>query len=142
MRQGQYLAQAAGCDGCHTDHDQEGPRLAGGGAIETAFGTFYAPNITPDAQHGLGLWTEDDFVRAMSEGVGRDGSQLYPVFPYTSYTRIRSEDLHALWAYLSTVPPIARANRPHELAWYAQWRPLLALWKRLWFDPGWEQAPL
>jgi mono/diheme cytochrome c family protein len=136
VARGEYVFRAAGCAGCHTDRDNHGPFLAGGRALSTPFGTFYAPNITPDPRHGIGGWTRSDFVRAMSRGVAPDGSHYYPVFPYTSYTRMRRDDLLALRAYLDQVPPVARPNRPHDIAWYLSFRPLMAIWKWLFFTPG------
>lgn len=136
VRRGEYLLRAAGCVSCHTDRDPDGPFLAGGRALKTPFGTFYAPNITPDPNHGIGRWSDEDFVRALAHGVSPRGTHYYPAFPYTSYTRIRREDLLALKAYLFTVPAIARPNRKHELRWYARWRPLLAIWKWFFFTPG------
>lgn len=136
VSRGQYVFRAAGCAGCHTDADHKGPWLAGGRALATPFGTFYSPNITPHPRDGIGRWSLDDFRRAMQEGVGPNGRQYYPAFPYTSYTRMRDTDVTALWSYLRTVPPIARQNREHELPWYLSFRPLLWLWKWLFFEPG------
>ncbi len=132
---GEYVLRAAGCVTCHTDRDNNGAFLAGGRALETPFGTFYSPNITPDPQHGIGRWSEADFLRALRLGLGPNGEHYYPAFPYTTYTRMKREDMLALRAYLLEVPPIARKNRPHELAWYVR-RPLLWLWKLLYFEAG------
>jgi mono/diheme cytochrome c family protein len=136
IRRGEYVFRAAGCATCHTDRDNNGPFLAGGRALETSFGTFYSPNITPDPQYGIGRWSEADFVRALRQGVSPNGEYYYPVFPYTAYTRMTRDDMLALKAYLFSVPPVARENRPHELAWYVRARPLLWFWKLLYFDPG------
>jgi mono/diheme cytochrome c family protein len=138
---GEYLFRAAGCAACHTDVDNDGPLLAGGRALSTPFGTFYSPNITPDPVHGIGNWSDDDFVRALREGVAPDGSHYYPSFPYTSYTRMRREDMLAIKEYLFSLAPVARPNRPHELPWYISFRPLLWFWKRMYFDAG-EFEPL
>ena len=135
-RRGEYILRAAGCVACHTDAENEGAFLAGGRAFETPFGTFYSPNITADSEHGIGRWTEADFVRALSKGVAPDGSDYYPVFPYTSYTRMRGRDMRALWAYLTTVEPVDKPNRPHQLPWYMQWRLVNWGWKMLNFKPG------
>ncbi len=136
LRRGEYVLHAAGCVSCHTDHDNNGPFLAGGRALETAFGTFYTPNITPDPQFGIGRWNDIEFVRALSQGVGPHGENFYPVFPYTSYTRMKRDDVLALKAYLFSVKPVARENKPHELAWYVRSRTLLWFWKLLYFDAG------
>lgn len=140
LRYGEYVLHAAGCVSCHTDHDNKGPFLAGGRALETRFGTFYTPNITPHPQFGIGRWSDTDFVRALTEGVGLHGENFYPVFPYTSYTRMKRADLLALKAYLFSVKPVARENKPHELAWYVRSRSLLWFWKLLYFDAGEHRA--
>lgn len=131
---GEYVFRAAAGCSCHTDVPNDGPRLAGGRAIETAFGTFYSPNITPDPETGLGRWTEEDFVRAMTDGLSPGGEHYYPVFPYTSFTHMSARDLRDLWAYLSAQPAVERRNREHDLWWPFSWRPLLYLWKWLYFD--------
>jgi mono/diheme cytochrome c family protein len=135
VAQGQYVFHAAGCLSCHTDHKNHGKPLAGGRALATPFGTFYTPNITPDAQTGIGGWSEQDFTRALRQGLGRSGKQLYPVFPYPAYTKLSNQDIHALWAYLRSVAPVRQANKPHDLKWYVP-RPLVRLWKMLYFTPG------
>lgn len=137
---GEYLFRAAGCGGCHTDEKNKGPALAGGPALKTGFGTFYAPNITPDPTHGIGRWSEADFIRALREGVSPAGKHYYPAFPYTSYTRLTDADLRALWDYLRRQQPVARASTPHELPWYLRARPLMIAWKMFFFSPG-QYAP-
>lgn len=134
VARGQYLFHAALCGVCHTAED--GPFLAGGRPIPSPFGTFYSPNITPHPEHGIGGWSEDEFVRALREGLAPDGRHYYPSFPYTSYTRLRRDDVLAIKAYLDTVEPVARANREHDLSWYAQWRWPLGVWKWLYFEQG------
>ena len=116
--------------------DNNGAPLAGGRALKTPFGTFYSPNITPDPVHGIGGWSDDDFVRALREGIGPDGSHYYPSFPYTSYTRMRREDMLAIKDYLFSRDAVARPNRPHELPWYLSFRRLLPFWKLMFFDEG------
>lgn len=133
---GAYVLRAAGCVACHTDEENDGPFLAGGRALETPFGTFYSPNITFDREHGIGAWQAQDFFRALGHGVAPDGSSYYPVFPYTSYTRMRREDMFALWAYLASVPKSARKNTPHDLVWYMRFRVANRVWKWLFFEPG------
>lgn len=124
---------AAGCS-CHTDIPNDGPRLAGGRAIETPFGTFYSPNITPDPDTGIGGWTQEEFLRAMTEGASPAGEHYYPVFPYLSYARMTEQDLVDLWAYLSRQAPVERPNRAHELPWLLSWRSLLFFWKWWYLD--------
>ena len=136
LARGEYVFRAAGCLACHTDDKGNGAPLAGGRAIATPFGTFYTPNITPDREQGIGRWSEADFVRAVTEGSAPDGSPYYPAFPYTAYTRMRPEDVRALWAYLKSVPPATRPNRPHELPAYMRPRVVNWVWRRLYFRPG------
>jgi mono/diheme cytochrome c family protein len=132
LEHGRYVFFAAGCVSCHgADHT-----LAGGRALDTPFGTFYPPNITPDREHGIGAWSAGDFTRALREGVDPRGNPYYPAFPYPSYTGMTSGDLQALYAYLMTQPPDSRPNRPHELPWFLSYRPLLRDWKAGRFVPG------
>lgn len=133
---GEQVYRVAGCENCHTDRANGGARLAGGRKLATPLGTFYTPNITPDPATGIGRWSEDDFRRALREGVGPDGRQYYPSFPYTSYTRMDDADIHALWTYVRAQPAVHQANKAHELPWYLRFRPLLMVWKWLFFTPG------
>lgn len=131
---GEYLFNAAGCYGCHTDEKGGGKPLAGGRPLATPFGTFYPPNITPDPDHGIGRWSDADFVRALREGKGREGEPLYPAFPYTSYTRMTDRDLSDLKAYLFTREAVSTPNKPHELAPPFSWRFALAGWQWLYLN--------
>ncbi len=133
LQQGAYLLRAGGCVSCHTEDRDDAPFLAGGRAIESPFGTFYGSNITPDPETGIGGWTEEDFVRALRHGRSPAGDHYYPVFPYTAFTRMRREDISALWAYLQTVEPVHQPAPAHELAWYVRFRPALRIWKLLHF---------
>ncbi len=133
---GAYIFAAAGCKGCHTA--KNGPTLAGGRELETPFGTFYGPNITADPQHGIGAWTDEDFIRALRQGVSPDGSDYYPVFPYTSFTRMTDRDMLDLKAYIFSLPPDPSPDRDHELAPHVRFRPLLAPWKILNLHQGTE----
>ena len=135
-KRGLYLSKAAGCLGCHTEAKEGAQPYAGGRELKTPFGTFYGPNITPHPQAGLGGWSEQDFIRAMREGVRPDGAHYYPAFPYPSFTRIVDQDLRDLWAYLRTLPQSARESQPHELRFPFGWRWLLRGWKLLFFSPG------
>jgi len=136
IKRGEYALHAAGCISCHTKKEDDAPLLAGGRAIESPFGTFYGPNITPDRETGIGGWTVDDLARALTEGRGPDGRHYYPALPYTSYTRMKREDIEAIWAYLQSIEPVHQENRAHELVWYARFRPALRLWKSLHLRPG------
>jgi mono/diheme cytochrome c family protein len=135
-KNGEYLAKAAGCLGCHTQVRKDAVAFAGGRALKTPFGTFFGPNITPHPQAGLGRWTEADFMRAMRLGVRPDGAHYYPAFPYPSFTRVTDGDLRDLWAFLRTLPPNSRPNQAHELRFPFNWRYLILGWKWLFFTPG------
>ncbi len=131
-QRGELLFQVGGCTSCHTVKD--GPLLAGGEAIQSPYGPFYAPNITPDPETGIGGWSDEDFIRAMREGRDPDGRPYYPAFPYTSYTRMGEEDLKALKAYLDTMPPVRKESRPHELSFPYDQRWGMNLWQWAFFE--------
>lgn len=135
-KRGLYISRAAGCLGCHTEDKQGAQPYAGGRALKTPFGTFYGPNITPHAQAGIGRWSEQDFMRAMRQGLRPDGAHYFPAFPYPSFTQITDEDLRDLWAYLRSLPQSNRANKPHDLRFPFGWRWLVWGWKLLFFSPG------
>src|SRR6476659_9121340 len=85
---------AAGCSSCHAVPGQpDRTKLGGGLAIPSPFGTFHAPNISPDPVDGIGRWTETDFVRAVTEGISPTGFHYFPAFPYTSYAHAKAEDV-------------------------------------------------
>ncbi|MBZ2209508.1 cytochrome c [Massilia soli] len=131
---GRYLARAGNCMACHTARG--GQEYAGGRAITTPFGNLYAPNVTPDAATGIGSWSADDFWRALHNGKSKDGSFLYPAFPYPNYTRMVRADSDALYAYFRTIKPVNQPNRAHGLAFPYNQRVLLAFWRTLYFTPG------
>jgi mono/diheme cytochrome c family protein len=131
---GLYLVRAGGCDSCHTNRKAGGERFAGGVPLKTPFGVFYTPNITPDDETGIGRWTDEDFVRAMTQGEGAHGEDLYPVFPYTSYSRMTAWDALAIKSYLFNLEPVKAARQPNEIAFPFSWRALLKGWKLLFFS--------
>ena len=132
---GRYLAKAAGCMGCHSDVAAGAAPYAGGRVLDTPFGKFYSPNITPHPQHGLGTWSEADLRRALRLGERPDGAHYYPAFPYPSFTGMTDTDIRDLWAYLRSLPPADRPNRAHELRFPFGWRFLVTFWKWLFFSP-------
>lgn len=136
VARGAYVVRAAGCLVCHTDAKNKGAPLAGGRALSTPFGTFYTPNITPDPKFGIGAWSDEDFARALGQGVAPDGHHYYPAFPYTSYTGMAARDVADLKAYIFAQAPVARANRPHDLHFPFNVRALMGIWKMLFFKPG------
>jgi mono/diheme cytochrome c family protein len=135
-KRGEYLAKAAGCVGCHTEDKDGAVPFTGGRALKTPFGTFYGPNITPDPKAGIGSWTEADFARALRLGDRPDGSNYFPAFPYTSFTKIADSDVRDLWAYLRTLPPSATPSKDHDLWFFFGWRWPVTFWKWFFFTPG------
>jgi mono/diheme cytochrome c family protein len=133
---GEYVLRMGGCVECHTAEPEGSPFLAGGRALKTPFGTFYTPNITPDAETGIGGWSAGDFVLAMVEGISPGGQHYFPAFPYTSYTHMSEQDLVDLKAYLDTLEPVRRAAPAHELNFPYELRPLIGGWKLFFFEDG------
>ena len=136
VSRGEYLANAADCAGCHTDMEHGGKLYAGGLPLATPFGTFYAPNITSEPDTGIGRWTDAQFLHALRDGVRADGANLFPVFPYPSYTGISDEDALAIKAYLFAQPAVQQPNKEHEVFFPFSWRWLQTPWKWLFFTPG------
>ncbi|PJX25690.1 hypothetical protein CAP48_06510 [Advenella sp. S44] len=134
IARGKYLAQIGNCVGCHTAVDT--PEFSGGSALKTEFGTFFAPNITPDPQHGIGRWTADDFWHALHNGKRPNGALLYPAFPYQSYSHLSRADTDAIFSYLKTLPASDRQAPPHDLQAPFNMRFLLAFWRALYFRPA------
>ena len=134
IEHGRYLASIGNCMGCHTTAG--GQPYAGGRELVTSFGNLVGPNLTPDAETGLGRWTADDFWRALHNGKGRDGRLLYPAFPYPSYQHVSRDDADALFAYLQSLPAVRQENRPHRLDFPYDQRILLTAWRALYFRPG------
>lgn len=134
IERGKYIFAASDCIACHTDEKSGGGPLSGGPPLKTPFGTFFAPNITPDKTHGIGNWSEAEFRRALREGIGKEGEFLYPVFPFTSFSKLTDGDISDLYAYLMAQPPSARPNRPNEAKFPFNLRPLLLGWRILFFD--------
>jgi mono/diheme cytochrome c family protein len=135
IARGKYLFDAADCGGCHGG-DQNGAAPAGGLGLDTPFGIFYVPNITPDKEHGIGRWSEADFHRALRDGIARNGDRLFPVFPFTSFTNMSDSDMADLYAYLMTREPVPQPNKPHQVSPPFGWRSLLVFWRTLFFKPG------
>jgi mono/diheme cytochrome c family protein len=134
IEKGEYLLHAAGCISCHTADEDDAVPLAGGRALETPFGTFYPPNITPDRQTGIGDWTDEDFLNALWDGISPNGKHYYPAFPYTSYTGMTKVDALAIKAYLFSRQPVSRVNRENDLPWYMFTRLAPGAWKLLNFE--------
>jgi mono/diheme cytochrome c family protein len=133
-QRGEYLARAGDCISCHTA--KGGAAYAGGLAMDTPFGRLVAPNITPDVATGIGSWSADEFYRAMHEGIDKRGEDMYPVMPYTFFTKVTREDSDAIFAYLRTVKPVRNAVEVNQLRWPFDIRSTMATWRALYFTPG------
>ncbi|MGI4838040.1 MAG: c-type cytochrome [Janthinobacterium lividum] len=130
---GRYVAIAGDCAACHTDPHQGKP-FAGGYALETPFGQLLASNITSDKTTGIGAWTEEQFTRAVREGKGKDGENLYPAMPYNAYVKVSDADMHDLWAYMQTVPAVDNKVVSNQLPFPFNIRLMMMGWNLLFFD--------
>ena len=131
---GEAVFWAAGCASCHMNTEGDSLVLAGGMAFPTQFGTFYAPNISPDPDHGIGGWSLADFGRALQQGVSPDGAHYYPALPYSAYAKMTPQDVVDLKAYLDTLPPDATPSQPHDIGFPFNIRRSLGLWKAMFAD--------
>jgi mono/diheme cytochrome c family protein len=134
LENGRVMFLAGGCASCHAADQEARTRLGGGVALKSPFGTFYSPNISPHRDDGIGAWSEADFVTAMWKGTSPRGEHYYPAFPYTSYQRMKQEDLRDLFAYLKTLPPVAGKARDHDLPFPFGVRRGVGMWKLLFLD--------
>ncbi|MVW59027.1 c-type cytochrome [Massilia sp. NEAU-DD11] len=131
IARGEYLARAADCVACHTAPG--GKPFAGGLAFKLPFGTLYSSNITADRATGIGDWSDDDFVRALHDGIRRDGKRLYPAFPYTSYSMLSREDVLAIKAYLFSLSTTRQQTPQPELAFPFNQRWAMGFWNAVFF---------
>ncbi|MGY3606180.1 cytochrome c [Bradyrhizobium sp. Leo121] len=132
---GSTIFNAGGCSSCHAVPDQpDRTRLGGGLAIPSPFGTFYAPNISPDPNDGIGRWSEADFVTAVMKGTSPEGAHFFPAFPYTSYRHAKIEDVRDLFAFIKTLPPVAGKVRDHDVPFPFNIRRNIGVWKFLFMD--------
>jgi len=145
---GEYVYFAAGCGGCHTSPDaaEDSKKiLSGGQKFPSSFGTFVAPNVSMHVAYGIGAWSQDDFVRAVRQGVSPDGRHYYPAFPYTSYQGMSDQDVVDLWSFWQTLPSSEQKSQAHHLPIYAKWRRPLGIWKMMFQsapDPQMQDAEL
>jgi len=121
---GELMFHAASCAACHEAD------LRGGRELNTAFGVFRVPNISPDPETGIGNWSTTDFLNAMLRGVSPKGQHYYPSFPYTSYARMQVQDVVDLKAYIDTLPPVQNTVAAHELGFPWNVQRGIGLWKR------------
>jgi mono/diheme cytochrome c family protein len=134
VAKGEALAGGGFCAECHTA--KGGQSFAGGYAMSTPFGVLYSTNITPDPATGIGTWSEEAFARAMREGVARDGSHLFPAFPFDHFTMLSDDDIQALYAYFMTRVPVHAPARTNGLPFPLNIRYFQTGWKLLFFRPG------
>ena len=134
VKRGRELAAIGNCNDCHTV--KGGGSFAGGLPVPTPFGTIYSSNITPDAETGIGRWSEAAFRRAMRSGVNRDGQHLYPTFPYDHFANVSDQDDAALYAFLMTRPPVHAPARENQLSFPLDRRFVIAGWKLLFLRRG------
>ena len=143
VENGKYIYYAGGCASCHAApasnscedlkaKDELNP--VGGRCLKTDFGTFYVPNITPDKETGIGGWSSEDFIKAMTTGTSPKGENYYPAFPYASYQKMTRSDLLDLWAFLQTIGPVGSTVPAHDLSFPYYIRRGLGLWKSLYLD--------
>ncbi|MBL6754481.1 MAG: cytochrome c [Gammaproteobacteria bacterium] len=122
IARGAYLVNAGGCVSCHLAVNEDGSTdsavLSGGHALVTDFGTFYAPNITPDVETGIGDWRAQDFLLALQHGRSPEGSFYFPAFPYRSYAGLNDQDVLDIGAYLLSLDPVNNAVPEHETPWW------------------------
>ena len=140
---GETVFWAGGCASCHAAPDAEGEELrvlAGGARLDSDFGIFIAPNISPDETHGIGGWTLAQFASAMVRGVSPAGRHYYPSFPYTSYAKMEMQDVADLHAFLQTLPASDRPSEPHQLRLPYSIRRGVGLWKLRYLNDTWVGA--
>ena len=138
---GQTMFNIGGCASCHGVPNKDPQkvdrtRLGGGLALHSPFGTFYAPNISPDPTDGIGNWSEADFVSALWDGTARGGYHLFPAFPYPSYRHMKLSDVRDLFAYLKTLPPVSGKAPDHDLAFPFNIRRMVGVWNLLFLRGG------
>ena len=134
VAKGEALAGGGHCADCHSVNG--GQKFAGGYVMATPFGVIYSTNITPDPETGIGTWPEAAFTRAVREGVARDGSLLFPAFPYNHFTRLSDDDVKALYAFFMTRAPIHAPAQKNGVPFPLNVRYLQAGWRLLFFRPG------
>ena len=134
IEKGYYIARLADCMACHTRVG--GTPFAGGLEMSTPFGSLSSPNITPDPDTGIGNWSDEEFFRVVTDGIGRHGEYLYPVMPFTSYTKMTRSDVMAIKAYLFSLKPVYAPRAPNHMAFPFDIRSTLVVWRELYFHPG------
>ncbi|MEM8631886.1 MAG: cytochrome c [Pseudomonadota bacterium] len=142
---GELVFWAGGCASCHAAPGSEGDEklvLAGGERFPSPFGTFVAPNISPDAENGIGGFSDLDFANAVIHGTTPNGSHYYPAFPYPSYSKATLQDVADLKAYMDALPESSTPSAPHEVGFPFNIRRTLGAWKFLYGAPDWQLDPV
>jgi mono/diheme cytochrome c family protein len=134
VEKGKYLTTAGGCVSCHTNPG--GEAFAGNREIPTPFGAVYSPNITPDKDTGIGAYTDEQFYKALHDGLMANRDYLYPAMPFTSFTKVKRDDVLAIKAYLFSLKPIHSERKADTLAFPFNIREGMAAWRALFFKPG------
>lgn len=136
---GRAVFLAAGCASCHRGPAQDSDPLvlSGGRSFASDFGTFKAPNISTDLEHGIGDWTQAQFMNAVMRGVSPEGAHYYPAFPYATYIRAEPQDIADLYAYMMTLPADATPSQPHDLGFPFNIRRSIGIWKTLFLNDDW-----
>jgi mono/diheme cytochrome c family protein len=139
-KNGEQVFWAAGCASCHAAADATGDAalvLAGGQEFPSNFGTFVAPNISPDPTNGIGSWTLPQFANAVTQGVDPEGAHLYPALPYSAYNKMTPQDVTDLWAFMRSLPASTTPSQPHKVGFPFNIRRSLGIWKRLFVSNDW-----
>jgi mono/diheme cytochrome c family protein len=135
LANGQTIFNAGGCSSCHAVPGQpDRLKLGGGLGLNSPFGTFYAPNISPDPADGIGRWSEAQFLNAVTRGVSPQDTHYFPAFPYTTYAHARVSDIRDLYAYLKTLAPVPGKVRDHDVPFPFNIRRNIGIWKLLFMD--------
>ncbi|MDR3478295.1 MAG: c-type cytochrome [Gammaproteobacteria bacterium] len=133
VKRGEYLTKAGDCITCHTNTPEKGAVFAGALPMHTPFGTIYSPNITPDKETGIGNWTEEQFITAMTKGISPQGHYYYPAFPYYYFSKLTHDDLIAIKAYLDSIPAVHEESRKNEMMKPFNLRFLQLGWREMFF---------
>ncbi len=140
---GEQVFWAAGCASCHMAAEAKGDAqliLSGGQRFPSDFGTFLAPNISQDPDHGIGGWSLLNLANAITRGVSPEGAHYYPALPYASYAKMQMQDVADLHAFLQTLPADATPSQPHELGFPFSRREAVGVWKLLFLNDNWAIA--
>jgi mono/diheme cytochrome c family protein len=140
VTRGEAVFWATGCASCHMAaeaKDEAQLVLLGGQRFPSDFGTFIAPNISQDAEEGIGGWSLLDLANALTRGVSPRGQHYYPALPYASYAKMQLQDVADLHAFLQTLPADPTPSQPHELGFPFNIRDSIGVWKLLFLTDDW-----